>query len=293
MSNPKTNLRLYNSQEKPTWCPGCGDYGILVAVKQAAAGAGLLPHQVMIVSGIGCGSKLPHYMHANGFNNLHGRSLPIAQGIKLANHEMTVIVVTGDGDGLGIGAGHFVHTCRRNPDLTHLIQNNQVYGLTKGQYSPTSPVGFVTSTSPEGTIEAGINPVALSLINGSTFVARTFAGDPKHMARILIEAIKHPGHAVIDALQPCVIYNKINTYDYYRQRVYKLEDTDYDPSDRGAALQKSLEWDEQIPIGIIYQESGRPSYESQVDVLRAGPLNRQPMDGQSVEAYEGMKTELV
>ncbi len=288
-----SELKLFNSVEKPTWCPACGDYGILVAVKQALAGLDLLPHQVMIVSGIGCGSKLPHYMHSNGYNSLHGRSLPIAQGIKLANHDLTVIDVTGDGDGYGIGAGHFTHVIRRNPDITHVVQNNFVYGLTKGQASPTSHKGFVTTTSPEGTIEAAMNPLAIALANGGTFVARTFAGDPKHMAKILMEAIKHKGYALVDALQPCVIYNKINTYDYYRERVYKLEETDYNATDRVAAWHKAIEWDDRIPIGIIYQETGRPTYEEQVKVLKAGPLVKQPLDGRPSEVYESLKAELV
>src|SRR5215216_2430019 len=217
-----TDLKLFTGGQKSTWCPGCGDFGILAALKQALAGLDVQPHQVMLVSGIGCGSKLPHYMVANGYNSLHGRALPIAQGIKLANHDLHVIAVTGDGDGYGIGQVHFVHAMRRNTDITHIVENNQVYGLTKGQYSPTSERGYISSFSPEGSIEFAINPIALALSAGATFIARASAADPKHMAAVLQAAITHKGYSLIDCLQPCVTYNKLNTYEWYRSRTYKL-----------------------------------------------------------------------
>src|SRR6266571_2976501 len=256
-----SDLKLFTGGQKSTWCPGCGDFGILAAVKQALAGMDLLPHEVILVSGIGCGSKLPHYLRANGYNSIHGRALPVAQGIKLANHNLRVIAVTGDGDGYGIGQGHFVHAMRRNVDVTHIVENNQVYGLTKGQYSPTSERGYISSFSPEGALEYAVNPILLALAGGATFVARGFAGDPKQLSMLIQEAVKHQGYALVDVLQPCVTYNKINTYDWYRARAYKLEaEPGYDPTQRDQAFVKAQEWGDKIPTGIIYREEGRPTY---------------------------------
>jgi 2-oxoglutarate ferredoxin oxidoreductase subunit beta len=286
-----SDLKIFNGGQKSTWCPGCGDFGILAAIKQAFAGLDLQPHEVLLVSGIGCGSKLPHYMRANGYNSIHGRALPVAQGIKLANHALKVVAVTGDGDGYGIGQGHFIHAMRRNADITHIVENNQVYGLTKGQYSPTSERGYISSFSPEGALEYAINPMALALAAGATFIARASAADPKHMARVIEQAIDHRGFALVDCLQPCVTYNKINTYDWYRSRTYKLEDEpDYDPTDRRQAHEKALEWGERIPIGIYYRDESRPSYEEQVSALKAGPLVGQPL---GVADYASVKNELV
>ncbi|MFO7254151.1 MAG: 2-oxoacid:ferredoxin oxidoreductase subunit beta [Bacillota bacterium] len=264
------DLKLYKSENRPTWCPGCGDFGILNAIKQALAQLEIWPHEVLFVSGIGCGSKLPDYINANGFTTLHGRALPIAQGAKLANPGLHVIAVTGDGDGYGIGGNHFLHAIRRNINITHIVENNMVYGLTKGQYSPTSAKGFISSTTPEGAIERAVNPLALALANGGTFVARGFSGDPKHLAEIIAQAIQHPGYALVDVLQPCVIYNRVNTYEFYEQRVYKLEETDHDPTNPEQAWERAHEWGERIPIGVIYRETGVPTYEEQVSVLQEG-----------------------
>lgn len=273
-----SDLKVFNIEEKPTWCPGCGDFAILAAVKQAFAGLDLYPTDVLLVSGIGCGSKLPYYMKANGYDALHGRALPVATGAKLGNHDLRVVVISGDGDGYGIGGNHFMHVMRRNPDLTHIVENNQVYGLTKGQYSPTSDQGYISSTSPEGSIEVMVNPMAVALAGGATFVGRGFAGDPKHMAQLIMKGMEHKGYALIDVLQPCVTYNKINTYDWYKQRVYKLDDDEgHDPRDYDAAWAKAREWDERIPIGVIYQED-RPTYEAQVEELKTGPLFRQSLE---------------
>jgi len=288
------STKVFNSPVKPTWCPGCGDYGILNAVKRALTELELAPHQVLFFSGIGCGSKLPDYINANGFTSIHGRPIPIAQGAKLANHELTVIVVAGDGDTYGIGGNHFVHAVRRNPDITIIAENNQVYGLTKGQYSPTSDRGFITSTTPEGAIETAFNPLALALATGATFIARGFSGDPKHLAGLIVKAIQHKGFALVDVLQPCVIFNRVNTYDWYRARVYKLDEEEgYDLADKTAAWEKAQEWGERIPLGVIYQVEGLPSYEEQVPALAAGPLVRQPLDGRRAEEYEALKEELV
>ncbi len=288
-----SDLKLFNGGQKSTWCPGCGDFGILASVKQALAGMDLQPHEVIVISGIGCGSKLPHYMRANGYNSIHGRALPVAQGIKLANHNLRVIAVTGDGDGYGIGQGHFIHAMRRNADITHIVENNQVYGLTKGQYSPTSERGYISSFSPEGAIEFAINPIALALSAGATFIARTFAGDIKHMNATLQAAISHRGYSLVDCLQPCVTYNKLNTYDWYRARVYKLEeDEGYNRVDRQQAWLKGQEWGDRIPIGIYYQDDERPTYEEQVTALKKGPLVQQELDGR-FDDYEALKSEFV
>jgi 2-oxoglutarate ferredoxin oxidoreductase subunit beta len=247
-------------------------------MKQACAQLDLLPHQVLLVSGIGCGSKLPYYMKSNGYDSLHGRALPVAMGAKMGNHDMKVVVISGDGDGYGIGGNHFMHVMRRNPDLTHIVENNQVYGLTKGQYSPTSAMGFLSSTSPDGSIEEMANPLAMAVTGGATFVARGFAGDPKGLTQLIMLGMQHKGYSLIDILQPCVTYNKINTYDWYKERIYKLADQDegYDATDRHAAWLKAWEWDEKIPVGVLYQID-RPTYEDQVPELKEGPLFRQPL----------------
>jgi 2-oxoglutarate ferredoxin oxidoreductase subunit beta len=264
-------VKDYASDVKPTWCPGCGDYGILAAVKQGLVQAGLAPHQVLIVTGIGCGSKLPDYTNVNGFLTLHGRTLPVATGARLANHGLAIVTIHGDGDGLGLGMGHFVHTARRNLNIVDILQDNQIYGLTKGQYSPTSDSGFVTSTSRDGSIEMAARPLALALAAGGTFLARGFAGDVKHLAGLVAQALAHRGYALLDVLQPCVTFNRKNTYDWYRERIYDLQEAGHDPSDRAAAFQKALEWGDRIPIGVLYQVR-LPTYEDQVPVLEAGPL---------------------
>jgi 2-oxoglutarate ferredoxin oxidoreductase subunit beta len=286
-----SDLKLFNTTEKSTWCPGCGDFGILAGIKAALAGLDLMPHQAMLVSGIGCGSKLPHYLTVNAYNSLHGRAVPIAQGVKLANHDLKVIIVTGDGDGYGIGANHLMHGIRRNADVTHVIENNQIYGLTKGQYSPTTEKGTVTSFSPEGSIESGLNPLAVALAAGATFIGRSFAGDVKHLTALLQEAIKHPGYSVVDTLQPCVTYNKVNTYDWYRTRVYKVEEeVGYDPTDRNQAWTRAQEWGDRIPVGILYQVR-EPTYEEQVSALKNGPLVKQELNGRYPD-YEALKEAL-
>jgi 2-oxoglutarate ferredoxin oxidoreductase subunit beta len=285
-------VKDYASSVKPTWCPGCGDFGILSALKQGLVQAGLAPHEVLVVSGIGCGSKLPDYATVNGFMTLHGRPVPIATGAKLANHGLKVITVHGDGDFLGLGMGHFIHTVRRNLDITDLLQNNQIYGLTKGQYSPTSDSGFVTKTSPDGAIEMRANPVALALAAGGTFIARGFAGDAKALAALIAQAVEHKGYALVDILQPCVTFNRKNTYDWYRERVYDLGDTDHDPGDRSAAYEKALEWGDRIPLGIIYR-SHLPTYEDQVRGLQQGPLATRQLEKLSATDLDSLCAEFM
>ena len=240
----------YKGGMEPTWCPGCGNFGILAGLKRALAEADVEPHRVQLISGIGCGSKIPHYMRANGFHTLHGRALPVATGARLANHGMKVIVVHGDGDGYGMGGNHFIHAARRNIGLVDLVQNNAVYGLTKGQYSPTSPPGFKSKTSPEGALEQPVNPLSLALAAGATFVARAYPLDMEHFAAVIRQAMDHPGYALIDTLQVCVTFNPAQSYVWYKKRVYKLEDEEgYDTSDRASAMVRALEFGDRIQIG--------------------------------------------
>ncbi len=285
------DVKEYNTHHKPTWCPGCGNYGIWNALKTALANQNLKPHQVLVVSGIGCGSKLPDYTHVNGLMTLHGRPLPIAAGARLANHDLKVIITHGDGDGYSMGGNHLLHTIRRNFDLVDIYQNNKVYGLTKGQYSPTSDRGYVSKTSLKGSIEDSINPIAIALAAGATFVSRGFAGDMKHLTWLIEQALLHRGYSMVDVFQPCVSFNKVNTYEWYQARVYKLqEEAGYDAADEGAAFSRALEWGDRIPIGIFYRSEGQPTYEDQLPVLKAGPLVKQ---GMRKTLPESLKNEFV
>lgn len=260
--------------QTPAWCPGCGNFGILEAFKRAMLDLEIKPHEFLIVSGIGQAGKFPHYLKCNTFNGLHGRTLPVATGIRLANHGMLVFAVAGDGDCYGEGGNHLIHTIRRNVNIKLLVHNNQVYGLTKGQASPTSLEGMVTKVQTYGVISEPLNPVSLAISLDCSFVARAFAGDVDHLKEIIKEAVRHRGFCLIDILQPCVTFNKINTYEWYRQRVYKLTE-DYNPGDRYLAFQKSLEWGDRIPTGIIYKHE-RPIFEERIPVLKDGPVVKRP-----------------
>ena len=290
----QVTMKDFNTDERSTWCPGCGDFGILNAVKRALADLNIAPHEVLFTSGIGCGSKLPHYLLANEFNSVHGRALPVAMGAKLANSDLCVIAVTGDGDGYGIGGNHLIHMARRNVDMTHIVEDNHVYALTKGQYSPTSEVGWVTSTSPEGSIDAPINPLALAITAGAGYVARSFSGDPRHVAEMIKGAIEHPGYALVDVLQDCVIYNRINTNKWYRDRVYDIaEDGSYDPTNFKRAIELAFDPDDRIPIGVFYSAEGVQSYESQVPALRDGvPLVKRSLDEYGPDDFRKMLDDL-
>jgi len=286
------SVRDYQSTVRPTWCTGCGNFGIWNALQVALSDAGLAPHQVMLVSGIGCGSKLPDYTTANGYMSLHGRTLAVATGARLANHGLKVICTHGDGDGYGEGGNHFVSAVRRNIGIVDIVQNNRVYGLTKGQYSPTSPRGFVTKTSPQGAIEEPFNPLAVALAEKGTFVSRGWSGDIVHLAWLIGEALKHRGYALVDVLQPCVSFNKMYSYDWLRPRVYKVQDeSGYDPGNAAAAFIKAQEWGERIPIGILYRTEGVPAYEESVPTLAVGPLVKQPLRTKKPAEYEALKEE--
>ena len=267
---------------KPAWCPGCGNFGILKALNNALVELNIEPWQVLLVSGIGQAGKLPHYTRANVFNSLHGRPLSPAIGAKIANRELKVIAISGDGDGYGEGGNHFIHSARRNHEITYLVHNNQVYGLTKGQASPTSDAGFVTKTTPYGAAPP-VNPVLLAIAAGATFVGRGFAGDVESLTELLKKGISHRGFALIDILQPCVTFNHQNTFDWYRKKVYNLSDViTFDAGDKAAALVKAQEWEEKIPIGVIYQ-TRLPTYEEQQPALNGGPLINRELDSGHVE----------
>jgi 2-oxoglutarate ferredoxin oxidoreductase subunit beta len=290
----------FSNDIRPTWCPGCGDFGIWNALKRAFVQAGLDPQQVMMVTGIGCGSKTPDYMHINGLNGLHGRTLPLATGFKLANHGLKVVCVHGDGDGYGMGGNHFIHTARRNIGLVDVVQNNHVYALTKGQYSPTSRRGWVTPTSPEGAIEHPENPLVLAISQGATFVARGFALDIPYLVNLIVEALGHRGYALVDVMQPCVSFNRPMLYDWYRERVYKVDEIPgYDPTDKVKALETAFEfpttepYGQRIPIGIIYRTESVPSYEEQVPTLKVGSLVSQPFRPRPIEAYQQLIEEMI
>lgn len=280
----------FKSEIKPDWCPGCGDFGVLSVLQRACAELGLEPHMIMVVSGIGCSSNLPGFFRSYGAHSLHGRALPLATGAKLANHSMTVIATGGDGDGYGIGCNHFIHSIRRNVNVTYIVMNNEIYGLTTGQVSPTSETGMKTKTTPEGNLELPINPLALALAAGCGYVARGFSGDPKHLLRLYVEGIRFPGFALIDVFSPCVTFNKQNTYQWFRERVYRLEDQDHNPADLTAATEKAREWGLKIPIGLFYKNpSPRPALEKVDAALTSGI----PLVSQSLAVPEEIRSRLV
>lgn len=255
-------IKDFDTVAKPDWCPGCGNFGIQAAVKMALVKLNIEPHNVAMVAGIGCGSKIPHWVDTYGLHTLHGRAIPPAAAVKLANPKLTVLVNAGDGDGYGIGVGHLVHTVRRNIDITYMVHNNMVYGLTKGQATPTSAKGYVSPSTPFGIIEEPLNPIALALSAGATFVARGYSGDVMHLKMLIEEAIKHKGFSLIDIYQPCVTFNKINTYEYFLKNVYKLEsEPDYDKTNFEMASKKAWQSDK-LPIGIFYQTQ-KLTYEEQ------------------------------
>ncbi|MBI5739646.1 MAG: 2-oxoacid:ferredoxin oxidoreductase subunit beta [Nitrospirae bacterium] len=262
--------------QKPAWCPGCGNFGILKAFRDAMVQLNIGPHQFTIVSGIGQAGKFPHYIKCNTFNGLHGRSLPVATGIRLANHEMPVMAFAGDGDCYGEGGNHLIHNIRRNINVKLFVHDNQIYGLTKGQASPTSMEGMKTKNQPFGVFSEQLNPLALAIALDCSFAARGFAGDAEHLTWLMKEAVNHKGFSLVDILQPCVTFNRINTFEWYKQRVYHIE-PEYDPEDRVAAFQRSLEWGERIPTGIIYKNH-RPILEERIPVIRERPLVKQTFD---------------
>ena len=258
------DINAYNIDNADiAWCPGCGDFPILASLKQALAELNIAPKDLVMVSGIGQAAKTPHYLKTNVFNGLHGRALPPATAIKAVNPKLTVIAQSGDGDMYGEGGNHFIHTIRRNPDITNIVNNNMVYGLTKGQASPTSPVGFVSSL--QTVSEDPFNPIAVAISLNASFVARAFAGDKEQTKEIIKKAITHKGYALIDIFQPCVTFNKINTFKWFKDNTYYLDES-YDPADRNAAFQKAIETDK-FPLGIIYLNHDKKTFEETLPVI--------------------------
>jgi 2-oxoglutarate/2-oxoacid ferredoxin oxidoreductase subunit beta len=265
MSETTTGFRTFET----AWCPGCGDHAILASLKETLDELGLAPHDVLVVGGIGQAAKTPQYLGANAFCGLHGRSLPPAAAAKLVNPKLTVIVDTGDGDSYGEGGNHFLHNIRRNVDITHFVHDNQIYGLTKGQASPTTAEGQVTTVQPHGSVNQPMNPLLVALSLGCGFVARAYCADKPMLKRIMAAAIRYRGYALVDILQPCVSFNKVNTYEWYGKRVYPLEET-HDATDREAAFHRAAEWGDRIPLGIFFNVE-KPTYPDHLALLRDAP----------------------
>ncbi|MDF2564156.1 MAG: 2-oxoacid ferredoxin oxidoreductase [Massilibacillus sp.] len=266
------------------WCPGCGNFSIIKCLKQALEELNKDPHEVLLMAGIGQAAKTPQYLQANSFSGLHGRALPAAIAAKIANQNLTVVVNTGEGDSYGEGGNHFIHNMRRNVDISHFVHDNQIYGLTKGQASPTSSEGFVTGVQTEGSMNTPFNPLMMAIAAGAGFVARSFSGDPVQLVDLMKKAILYKGYALVDILQPCVTFNKINTFAYYKKRAYHLDES-YNPYDKMAAIQKALEFGDKIPTGIIYQEE-KATFHDKNKVLASGiPLREQKQDHSLIEKY--------
>ena len=267
---------MLETKTKPTWCLGCGNHAILGALKGAIIELGLASHNVLIVSGIGCHGHMPQWIDTYGFQTIHGRTLPFAQAAKLANHELTVIALAGDGDCYDEGMSHFIHACKRNIDITLLVHNNGVFALTTGQTSPTSEKGFVSKSTPFGSHELPVNPLALALEAGASFVSRGFAGEPQHLQKLIVKAIMHHGFSLVDILQPCVVWNKVNTYDFWRTNTYKLEASGHSPASREAAW-RIAHAREPWPTGIIYDTKSQ-MFTDHLPQIAKQPLVRQPID---------------
>jgi 2-oxoglutarate ferredoxin oxidoreductase subunit beta len=266
------------------WCPGCGNFEIIAALQSALEQLDKRPHEVLLAAGIGQAAKTPQYLNANGFCGLHGRSLPPAAAAKMVNKALTVIVDTGDGDSYGEGGNHFLHNIRRNVDITHFVHNNQIYALTKGQASPTTELKMVTEVQPAGSMHEPLNPVLLAVSLGAGFVARAFSGDREQLTFIMKEAINYKGYALVDILQPCVTFNKVNTFQWYSKRVYKLAD-DYNASDRLKAMEKAMEWGDRIPTGILFRQD-KPAFHDKLEFLRTGEsLVDRPVDLERIKSY--------
>ncbi|MCM3625870.1 2-oxoacid:ferredoxin oxidoreductase subunit beta [Paenibacillus glycanilyticus] len=271
-------FKEFRNNVKPNWCPGCGDFSIQAAIQRAAANVGLEPEELAVISGIGCSGRISGYINAYGLHGIHGRALPIAQGVKLANRELTVIASGGDGDGFAIGMGHTVHAIRRNLNITYIVMDNQIYGLTKGQTSPRSAEGFKTKSTPEGSIESTLSPLEIAMSAGATFVAQSFSSDLKQLTALIEAGIKHEGFSLINVFSPCVTFNKINTYDWFKENIVNLEQQfpDYDPSNRVAAMNKIMETNGML-TGLIYQNTQRKSYEDMISGFGSEALSKQDL----------------
>jgi 2-oxoglutarate ferredoxin oxidoreductase subunit beta len=261
-------VKEFRNSVRPNWCPGCGDFAVQAAIQRALGNMDMEPEQVAIVSGIGCSGRISGYVNAYGFHGVHGRSLPVAQGLKLANRNLTVIAAGGDGDGFGIGLGHFMHAVRRNMDITYIVMDNQIYGLTKGQHSPTSAFGFKAKTTPAGNIENAINPLQIALSAGITYLGQGFSHDVNELTELIEGGIKHRGFSLINVFSPCVTYNKVNTYEWYKEHTVSLSQfPDYDPTNRAAAMAKVHDTDG-LCTGLIFQDTEKPPFDELVEGYR-------------------------
>lgn len=282
----------FRNNVKPNWCPGCGDFSVQAAIQRAAANVGIEPHELAVVSGIGCSGRISGYINSYGFHGIHGRALPIAQGLKMANRDLHVIASGGDGDGFAIGMGHTIHSIRRNIDLTYVVMDNQIYGLTKGQTSPRSAAGFKTKSTPGGAIEPSLKPMEMALSAGATFVAQGFSSDIKELTAIIEAGIQHKGFAFINVFSPCVTYNKINTYDWFKENLVKLsEREDYDNTNREQAMQVVMET-EGLVTGIIYQDKETASYQERLTDYAQTPLVEENLT-MSREQFEALQAEFL
>jgi 2-oxoglutarate ferredoxin oxidoreductase subunit beta len=268
----------FRNSVKPNWCPGCGDFSVQAAIQRAAANVGLEPEELAVVSGIGCSGRISGYINSYGFHGVHGRALPIAQGVKMANRELTVIASGGDGDGFAIGMGHTVHAIRRNIDVTYIVMDNQIYGLTKGQTSPRSAEGFKTKSTPAGSIESSLSVMELALTAGATFVAQGFSTDLKGLVSLIEQGIEHKGFSFINVFSPCVTFNKVNTYDWFKEHLTPLNTIEgYDPHNRVQAMQTLMEHNGLV-TGLIYQNKEKPAYEELVQGFKQEGLANQDIN---------------
>ncbi|KGP73516.1 2-oxoacid:ferredoxin oxidoreductase subunit beta [Pontibacillus yanchengensis] len=264
----------FRNKNKPNWCPGCGDFSVQAAIQRAAANIGLEPEELVVVSGIGCSGRISGYINAYGFHGVHGRALPLAQGVKMANKDLTVIASGGDGDGFAIGMGHTIHAIRRNMNITYIVMDNQIYGLTKGQTSPRSDAGFVTKSTPEGAIESSVNVMELALASGATFLAQSFSSDVKELTTLIEQGIEHDGFSFINVFSPCVTYNKVNTYEWFKQKLVKLSSFEhYDSTNRADAMRVLLEHNSLV-TGLIYQNKAKKSYQEYIQGYDSNPLSQ-------------------
>ncbi|MFD0711352.1 2-oxoacid:ferredoxin oxidoreductase subunit beta [Paenibacillus sp. GCM10027626] len=283
-------FKEFRNNVKPNWCPGCGDFSIQAAIQRAAANSGLEPEGLAVISGIGCSGRISGYINAYGLHGIHGRALPIAQGVKLANRELTVIASGGDGDGFAIGMGHTVHAIRRNLDITYIVMDNQIYGLTKGQTSPRSAEGFKTKSTPEGSIESTLSPLEIAMSAGATFVAQSFSSDLKQLTALIEAGLKHKGFSLINVFSPCVTFNKVNTYDWFKENIVNLDQfPDYDPANRMAAMNKIMETNGLL-TGLIYQNSERKCYEDMIKGFQEQGLANQDIS-LSAEQFDKLMAE--
>ncbi|PFH89359.1 2-oxoacid:ferredoxin oxidoreductase subunit beta [Bacillus sp. AFS088145] len=265
-------FKEFRNNIKPNWCPGCGDFSVQASIQRAAANVGLEPDNLAVVSGIGCSGRISGYINSYGLHGIHGRSLPIAQGVKMANRDLTVIASGGDGDGFAIGLGHTIHAIRRNIDITYIVMDNQIYGLTKGQTSPRSDVGFKTKSTPHGSVESALSVMEMALTAGGTFVAQSFSSDLKELTSLIEQGINHKGFSLINVFSPCVTYNKVNTYDWFKENLVKLSDIEgYDPSNKEMAMQTLMQ-NKGLVTGLIYQNKEQKSYQQLISGYSEEPL---------------------